>query len=192
MVQYPIVLERDDGTIMVTFPDFPETHTFGADRDEALMRAPDALATIIDAYIRDRRDLPTPSPIKRTTATLSALMSAKVELYRAMRAAGVTKSELARRLDWHLPQVDRLLDLRHGSQLDQLEAAAKAVGCFLDVNFHTSSRPNLRLTDLVRKAQRRTTQNRKAANRIFARRVAAGTAGAAVRMIKKHQKTLKG
>ena len=177
---------------MVTFPDFPEAHTFGADREEALMRAPDALATIIDAYIRDRRDLPTPSPIKRTTATLSALMSAKVALYRAMRAAGVTKSELARRLDWHLPQVDRLLDLRHGSQLDQLEAAANAVGCFLEVNFHTSSRPNQRLAVLVRKAQQRTTQNRKAANRTLARRYAPGAEVSAVRMIKKHQKALKG
>jgi len=30
-----------------------------------------------------------------------------------MRAARVRKAELARRLIWHLPQVDRLLDLRH-------------------------------------------------------------------------------
>lgn len=133
MVRYPITLEPDDDTIMVTFPDFPEAHTFGEDREEALRRAPDALATMIDAYIRDRRPLPAPSPIAADSATLSALMSAKVELYNEMTAEKVSKSELARRLKVHPPQVDRLLDLNHGSKVDQLEAAAKALGRVLDV-----------------------------------------------------------
>ena len=39
-----------------------------------------------------------------------------------MRAGNVGKAELARRLDWHLPQVDRVLRVRHGSQLDQRSA----------------------------------------------------------------------
>lgn len=133
MVSYPIVLEKDGDTTLAMFPDFPEAQTFGEDREEARLRAPDALATIIDAYIRDRRELPAPSRLTGEMATLSALMSAKVELYRAMRAAHVSKSELARRLDWHLPQVDRLLDLRHSSQLDQLEAAARALDGQLEV-----------------------------------------------------------
>jgi antitoxin HicB len=133
MVRYPIVLERDGDTILVTFPDFPEAHTFGRDREEALTRAPDALATIIDAYIRDRQLLPAPSAIVRHAAALPALLGAKAELYNAMQHAGVTKSELARRLNWHLPQVDRLLDLRHASRLDQLEAAARALGGHLEL-----------------------------------------------------------
>jgi antitoxin HicB len=45
-----------------------------------------------------------------------------------MRDRGVRKTELARRLGVHLPQVDRLLDLRHGSRLDQVEDALRAVG----------------------------------------------------------------
>jgi antitoxin HicB len=40
----------------------------------------------------------------------------------------VGKAELARRLNCHLPQVDRLLDLGHGSRLDQLEAAFRVLG----------------------------------------------------------------
>ena len=43
------------------------------------------------------------------------------------------KAELARRLDWHLPQIDRLLAMRHGSQLEQLEAALQALGLRLVV-----------------------------------------------------------
>jgi hypothetical protein len=45
-----------------------------------------------------------------------------------MRQRQVGKAELAKRLDWHLPQVDRVLNVRHGSQLDQLEAAFGALG----------------------------------------------------------------
>jgi antitoxin HicB len=46
----------------------------------------------------------------------------------AMRTGKVGKAELARRLNCHLPQVDRLLDLGHGSRLDQLEAAFRVLG----------------------------------------------------------------
>jgi antitoxin HicB len=45
-----------------------------------------------------------------------------------MRKSGVRKADLARKLGWHKPQVDRLLDLRHDSRLDQLEQAFGALG----------------------------------------------------------------
>src|SRR5262249_50755828 len=90
---------------------------------------PDALATVIDAYIKDRRDIPVPSASRaRHRVTVPALVEAKIRLYEAMRDADVGKSELARRLDWHLPQVDRLLAMTHGSKLEQLESAFQAMG----------------------------------------------------------------
>jgi antitoxin HicB len=129
MVRYPVVLEPDDnGTVMVTFPDFPEAQTFGDDEADALARSGDALATIVDGYIRARRTLPTPSSITEHSASLSPLMSTKVELYNGMLSMGLSKSDLGRLLSWHQPQVDRLLNLTHSSQVDQLEAAAKALG----------------------------------------------------------------
>jgi antitoxin HicB len=129
-MDYPAKLERDDnGTILVSFPDFPEAHTFGETIEEALARGADALATVVDAYIKDRRDIPLPSAkAARYRVELPALSEAKVRLYEAMRKNRITKSELARRLDWHLPQVDRLLAMTHGSKLDQLEAAFRAIG----------------------------------------------------------------
>ncbi len=45
-----------------------------------------------------------------------------------MRSARVGKAALARKLNCHLPQIDRLLDLTHNSRLDQLEAALLALG----------------------------------------------------------------
>jgi len=62
-----------------------------------------------------------------------ALAEAKLALYGAMRAAGIGKAEMARRLNWHLPQVDRLLDLMHASRLDQIEAAFAALGKVLSI-----------------------------------------------------------
>jgi antitoxin HicB len=38
------------------------------------------------------------------------------------------KADLARLLGVHMPQVDRLLDLRHRPKLEQVEAALNAVG----------------------------------------------------------------
>lgn len=49
-----------------------------------------------------------------------------------MTEQGIKKAELARRLGWHMPQVDRLFDLRHASKLKQIEAAA-ALGRHIEV-----------------------------------------------------------
>ena len=132
MLAYPISLEDDDGAVLVTSPDFPELTTFGEDRDEAVARAVHALEEAIAARIHDRKDVPTPSQ-GETYAVLPTLTSVKVMLYQGMRDQGVGKAELARRLGWHLPQVDRVLDLQHRSRLDQMDAALGAIGRRLHV-----------------------------------------------------------
>jgi len=129
MLRYPVRLTEDDNdTILVEFPDIPEAVTFGETQEEALLHAEDALATAIEAYIKDKREIPAPSKVSGLAVTLPALVAAKVNLYRTMREGHIGKAELSRRLNWHLPQVDRLLDVHHGSQLQQLEAAFRALG----------------------------------------------------------------
>ena len=116
MIKYPVRLEPDTNeTVLVSFPDIPEAHTFGEDDEEALVRAVDALESALMMYIEERKDIPRPSRISKRgrCVVLPALTEAKVSLYQAMRQAGVRKAELARRLRWHMPRVDRLLDLRH-------------------------------------------------------------------------------
>ena len=54
---------------------------------------------------------------------MPTLTAVKVILYQGMRDDGVGKAELARRLGWHLPQVDRVLDIQHRSRMDQMDAA---------------------------------------------------------------------
>lgn len=108
MLDYPVQLEEDDGSILVTAPDFPELTTFGEDRDDALMRAVDAFEEAIAARMHDGRDIPEPSA-GEVRVVLPTLTAVKVTLYRTMQSQGVGKAELARRLGWHMPQVDRVL-----------------------------------------------------------------------------------
>lgn len=118
----------DNGTILVTVPDIPEAITFGEDRDDALARAIDAIETAIMAAMAAREDVPSPKAVGAGYVTLPALSAAKIELYRAMRAEGVGKAALAKRLGVALPQIDRLLDLRHSSRLDAIERAFACLG----------------------------------------------------------------
>jgi antitoxin HicB len=129
------VLEaQPEGGFVVTFPDVPESITQGEDEDEALLYAVEALESALLFYINDRTPLPVPSAAAgRPTVRPSALECAKLGVYRAMTEQGLRKTDLARRLGWHLPQVDRLFDLNHASRFDQIEAAARALGRHVEV-----------------------------------------------------------
>ena len=140
MLAYPITLTDDDSTLLATSPDFPELTTFGDDLNEALARAVDALEEAIAARIHDRRGIPAPSRGQHY-AILPTLTSVKVMLYQGMREQGIGKAELARRLGWHLPQVDRVLDVQHKSRLDMMDAALGAIGQRLRVDAVAESSP---------------------------------------------------
>src|ERR1022692_2289871 len=103
MLRYHVKLSKDtNNTILVEVPDVPGALTFGEDREEALLRAPDAIETVLIGYIADRREIPMPRAYtKGPFATLPALTEAKLALYTAMRTARISKAELARRLSCH-------------------------------------------------------------------------------------------
>ena len=129
MLRYRIHLTPDDNdTLLVTCPDLPELTTFGEDGVSARVHAADALLSVIQARMSRRLDVPEPTDGDGEWIDLGALAEAKLGLYRAMRRAGVTKAELARRLQWHPPSVDRLLDLDHDSRFRQIEVAFNAIG----------------------------------------------------------------
>ncbi len=136
MFDYPVILEaQPEGGFVVTFPDVPEAITQGEDEDEALLYAVEALESGLSFYLEARQPLPVPSKAKRGQRTVrpSPLECAKLGVYQAMTEQGLRKTDLARRLGWHLPQVDRLFDLNHASRFDQIEAAARALGRHIDV-----------------------------------------------------------
>jgi antitoxin HicB len=119
----------EEGGFIVNFPDLPNGWSQGETRDEALARAEDLLDEMILGRMAHNEDIPRPSPPKgRSVVALPALTAAKCEAYRAMRAAGLNKRQLAERLGWQPSQVTRLFDGRHASRLDQIEAALHALG----------------------------------------------------------------
>jgi antitoxin HicB len=135
-MHYPVELRPDDNdTLLVTFPDVPGALTYGSDEQEALANAVDALESIFSALIVDRRDIPPPSLARgRKTVSPSLLGSLKISIYRAMRERGWRKADLARAMALNPRQIDRLLDLRHGSTVAQLEQALTVCGKRVDVD----------------------------------------------------------
>src|SRR5262249_39836491 len=100
MRAYPATLTPDpDGGFTVTFRDVPEAITEGDTRDEALLRAEDALESALAMYIAAKEPLPASSEpgVGERMVALSALGMAKTALYDAMREQGVGRAELARR-----------------------------------------------------------------------------------------------
>jgi len=116
---------QKDGSLLVTFSDFPEAITDGADREEALQQAADCLEEAVAARIADGEEIPAPSRRGKGEflVVLAPLFAAKAALYTAMRDAGVTKSALARRMGCDEKEIRRLLDPRHGSKIERIDEA---------------------------------------------------------------------
>src|SRR5215470_12572403 len=136
----PAHLEPDPrGGYVVTFPDFGVGVTEGDSRDEALARAADLLETVVANYMAEGWDLPAPSPAAgRRLVRLEPLVAGKAEAYRALREAGISKAELARRIGVAPQQAQRLFDIHHASRLDQIDAALAALGRHLVVTSETA------------------------------------------------------
>ena len=136
MLAYPVLLTEDtNGTYLVEVPDLPEANSVGEDRDEALLNAADAIATALEIYFDERRSIPLPSEGRRgqNTVVLPAIEEAKVLLWNEMLAQNIRKAELARRLNVHMPQIDRLFNLKHSTKVEFIEQAARALGKKLQV-----------------------------------------------------------
>jgi antitoxin HicB len=142
MLAYPAVFESEDDGFVVSFPNFPEAITEGNTADEAMEYAVDALQTILSEYINRRMDIPMPRQVRGKRVRwvrLPALAEAKIGVYRAMQANNIRKVDLARRLGWQKSLVDRLLDLRHASRLDQIEIALRALDKQLTVHIEDAA-----------------------------------------------------
>jgi antitoxin HicB len=149
MIAYPARFDCAEGGITVTFPDIAEAITCGYSEVEAMEYAVDAIITAFTEYIKRRRAIPRASKPRgkdMRTVFLPALEEAKIRLYEAMRQAGVRKSELARRMGLQKSQIDRLLDLRHRSRLDQIEAALAKLHKRLVVSVEDVPRPPRKAT----------------------------------------------
>ena len=129
--QYPVLLTpADEGGYVVTCRDLPELVTQGESVDDALEQAADAMDEVFATYLTEGLDLPPPSKARRREHLVAppAEAVAKAALYVAMRQAGISKVQLAKRLGVDEKEVRRLLDPHYGSKLPRIAKAISLLG----------------------------------------------------------------
>lgn len=134
---YGVAIAREGDDYVVSVRDLPEVVTAGDTLEEALDLAADGIEVVVEGRMEDDEDLPFPSPVRdgEVGIAVPAKVAAKASVYRAWKDSGINKAELARRLSRSETEVGRILNPRHGTKLDQLDEAAKALGGRLVVAF---------------------------------------------------------
>ena len=135
---YPVILipDKKDGGFVVKFIDFPEAITQGENIEDTLCQASDCLEESIANRIVRKLSIPIPSPIKKNQypVSLRVQMAAKAVLYIAIKETGISKVELAKRLNCSEKEIRRLIDPRHFSKIPRIEAALFALGKRLTIS----------------------------------------------------------
>lgn len=118
------------GNIVVTFPDVPEAITQGRGAVEARAMAEEALGLVLLTYVERGKPLPRARAKGRRLVEVAVApdVAAKLAVLEAFKASGLSKSELARRIDKDEKEVRRILDPRHPTKLPALTAALRALG----------------------------------------------------------------
>jgi antitoxin HicB len=129
---WPAQIRRDDedGRYLVTFRDFPEAGTDGADEAEALAEAEDCLTSVILLRAKYGEPIPTPSRPRRgeRPITPDPALALKAALHVALRRRGMTAADLARALGVDHREARRVLDPRHATKLPRMAEALAATG----------------------------------------------------------------
>lgn len=127
---YPATLMPEASGFTVRFPDLPEAITGGEDRSDALAQAADCLEEAIALRITDGLDIPAPSPARRkhVPVALPAPMAAKAALYLAIKDAGLSNLQLARKLGLDEKEIRRLLDPKHATKLSRIQDVLARLG----------------------------------------------------------------
>jgi antitoxin HicB len=131
MIKYRVKLTPDDnGTFLVTAPDFPEVITFGETREDALHHAVGAFREMIASKIHDKKAIPQPSKVRASDDFIALPLQTemKVRMYESMLESGIKKSQLARKMKLHRQEIERLLDFEHATSLNKIESAFAAMG----------------------------------------------------------------
>jgi hypothetical protein len=102
--------------------------------------ARDLLKIFLEDCIQQRKPLPKPSKKGKgyRTVGLSAIEEAKIALYAALREARLRNADLARRLR-QPAHVERLLNLRRRSKMDEIENALRALGKSISIEVRNAA-----------------------------------------------------
>lgn len=131
-MHYPATFEATTaaGTVIVRFRDIPEALTEGATDEEARAAAIDALETALLGRMKDGAPIPEPSRKRKgeRLVPVEVAPAMKLALYAAWRAAGLSKTELARRVGTSETEIRRMLDPEHRTKVEPMCVAMAALG----------------------------------------------------------------
>jgi antitoxin HicB len=120
----------EDHGIVVSFADVPEAITQGENEADACAQAEEALGLALLTY--PARGLPLPRSKTRGAGLVPVAVepevAAKLAVIEAVRIAGITKSEFARRIGKDEKGARRILDPKHPTKLTTLTAALRELG----------------------------------------------------------------
>lgn len=125
----------------VRFTDLPEALTGGDDLDDTFVQAADCLAEAIAGRIARGDEIALPSKPKRGQHLISVplQLAPKLALYLAMRESGIPNTELARRLGVSETVVRRMLNPKHVTKPEKIQAALRALGKRIVVGFEDAA-----------------------------------------------------
>ena len=125
----------------VRFTDLPEALTGGDDLNDTFVQAADCLAEAIAGRIARGDEIPLPSKPKRGQHLISVplQLAPKLALYLAMRESGIPNTELARRLGVSETVVRRMLNPKHATKPERIQAALRALGKRIVVGFEDAA-----------------------------------------------------
>ncbi len=124
----------------IRFPDFPEALTGGEDLEDSYVQAADCLAEAIAGRIARGDEIPSPSIRKRGQHDISVplYLAPKMALYLALRKRRISNTGLARQLGLSETVIRRMLNPRHKTKPERIEAALRALGKRIVVTFEAA------------------------------------------------------
>ena len=133
--------EKNGKGFHVRFPDLPEALTGGDDLADTLVQATDCLAEAIAGRIARGDEIPTPSKARRGQRLIGVplYLAPKLALYLAMRERRIPNTELAKRLGVSETVVRRMLNPKHDTKPEKIQAALVALGKRIVVTFEDAA-----------------------------------------------------
>lgn len=127
-------VKEDDGWV-ITCRDLPEAISQADAKEDRVDVAQGCLQAALESRIHGNEPLPVASKSRRGEVIIAppAATAAKAALYDAMREAGISKLELARKLGIDEKEVRRMLDTGYGTKLPRIAEAIEALGHHLHI-----------------------------------------------------------
>ena len=126
--------KENDGWV-ITCRDLPEAISQADTSENRIDTAEGCLQATLESRIHDNEPLPVASKARRGEVLINspATTAAKAALYDAMREAGISKIELARKMGIDEKEVRRMLDRAHGTKLPRIAEALEVLGRHLHI-----------------------------------------------------------